>query len=47
MRRCNQGWFREQSVFIGRQFLQDGDLPFANVLSDETIEQTLDPIGFA
>jgi hypothetical protein len=35
----NQGWFREQARFLRRQFLQDGDLPFSNVLSDEIVAQ--------
>ena len=47
MRHSNQGWFREQFGFLRRQFLQEGDLPFANVLSDETIEPALNAIDFA
>ena len=46
MRHCNQGWFRKQSSFIRRQFLQEGDLPFTNVLSDETIGEAFDAIEF-
>lgn len=47
MRHCNQGWFREQFGFLKRQFLQDGDLPFASVLSAETIKPALNAIDFA
>ena len=47
MRHCNQGWFREQFGFLRRQFLQDGDLPFANVLSAETIKPALNAIDVA
>lgn len=47
MRHCNQGWFRQQVQFLRRQFLQDGDLPFTNVLSESLIEQALTAIkGF-
>ena len=44
MRYSNQGWFREQFGFLQRQFLQEGDLPFTNVLSDETIAPALQEI---
>jgi hypothetical protein len=47
MRHSNPGWFREQFSFLKRQFLQEGDLPFASVLSEETISPALDAIGFA
>lgn len=47
MRHCNQGWFREQFGFLKRQFLQEGALPFASILAEETIEQALDTIDFA
>src|SRR5437764_14424421 len=36
-----QGPFREQVTFLRRQFLQDGDLPFTNVLTEEVIAQAL------
>jgi hypothetical protein len=42
MRYSNQGWFREQASFLRRQFLQDGDLPFSNVLSEEVVAQSHD-----
>lgn len=41
MAHCNQVWFREQFGFIKRQFLQEGDLPFTNVLSEETIRKSV------
>src|SRR4051795_6042990 len=37
----NPGAFREQANFLRRQFLQDGDLPFTNVLTEEVIAQAL------
>ena len=39
-----QGRFRQQAQFLRRQFLQDGDLPFTNVLSESLIEQALTAI---
>jgi len=41
----NQGRFREQARFLRRQFLQDGDLPFSNVLSEDVVAQTLTTIS--
>ena len=41
MRHSNQGAFRQQVRFLRRQFLQDGDLPFSNVLSEEVVSQSL------
>lgn len=41
MRDCNYGRFQQQIRFLKRQFLQDGDLPFSNVLSQEAIVQAL------
>jgi len=41
MRQCNQGRFRQQAGFLRRQFLQDGDLPFTNVLSEDLVERAL------
>ena len=35
MRHSNNGRFRQQVQFLRRQFLQDGDLPFSNVLSED------------
>ena len=44
MRYSNQGRFRQQVRFLRRQFLQDGDLPFSNVLSEEVVAQALTAI---
>lgn len=41
MRDCNQGTCRQQIRFLRHQFLQDGDLPFTNVLSQEIVAQAL------
>jgi len=41
MRYSNPGSFRAQASFLRRQFLQDGDLPFTNVLTEEVIAQAL------
>src|SRR5690349_12311802 len=41
MRDCNQGTFRQQIRFLRHQFLQDGDLPFTNVLSQEIVAHAL------
>jgi hypothetical protein len=44
MRHSNQGWFRQQVSFLRRQFLQDGDLPFTNVLSEDLVARALTAI---
>lgn len=41
MQLSNPGRFRQQVRFLRRQFLQDGDLPFTNILSEATITQAL------
>jgi Transposase DDE domain len=41
MRHANQARFREQMRFLRRQFLQDGDLPFTDVLSAAIVGQAL------
>jgi hypothetical protein len=41
MRHSNQGRFRQQVQFLRRQFLQDGDLPFTDVLTEKAIAQAL------
>ena len=41
MRHSNRGAFRQQVSFLRRQFLQDGGLPFTDVLTQEGIEQAL------
>ena len=45
MRHSNQGGLRHQVRFLRRQFLQGGDLPFSNVLSEEVIARALTVIG--
>ena len=45
MRHSNPGRFRQQASFLRRQFLQDGDLPFTNVLTEESIAQALTTIS--
>lgn len=45
MRYSNQGRFQQQVRFLRRQFLQDGELPFTNVLSGEVVSQSLTTIG--
>ena len=45
MRYCNQGRFRQQADFLCRQLLQDGDLPFGGVLSEQIIAQALTAVG--
>jgi hypothetical protein len=44
MRDCNQGRFQQQFTFLRRQFLQDGDLPFSNILSEEIVSKALTAI---
>src|SRR5436190_6015433 len=41
----NRGAFRDQLNFLRRQFLQDGDLPFTDVLTEGVIEQALASIS--
>src|SRR5271155_5311128 len=41
MRYSNPGSFRAQTSFLRRQFLQDGNLPFTNVLTEEVIAEAL------
>ncbi|MHB8954939.1 MAG: IS4 family transposase [Pirellulaceae bacterium] len=45
MRDCNQGWFQRQVTFLRRQFLQDADLPFTDVLSEKIVAQALTAIN--
>ena len=37
----HQDRFRQQVNLLRRQFLQDGDLPFTNVLSEQIVSQAL------
>jgi hypothetical protein len=41
MPRAHAGSFREQARLLRRQFLQDGDLPFTDVLTEELIAHAL------
>jgi hypothetical protein len=45
MRDCNQPRFRQQISFLRRQFLQDSELPFSDVLSKKIVEQALTAVG--
>ena len=47
MRYSNESSFRRQFNFLRQQFLQDGELPFTDVLSRETVTQALDTIECA
>src|SRR5262249_7967868 len=45
MRLSRQGRFRRQIAFIRRQFLQEGQLPFTDILSTDCFSQALETIG--
>jgi hypothetical protein len=45
MRRSHQSSFRAQANTLRRQFLQDGGLPFTDVLTDDVIADALATIG--
>src|SRR5262245_49796211 len=45
MRHSNQGRFRHQAQFLRRQFLQDGGLPFTDVLTEEMLAEALASLG--
>ena len=45
MRYSNHRRFRQQVSFLRRQFLQDGELPFSNVLSEGIVSQGLASIN--
>jgi Transposase DDE domain len=45
MRSYNHGRLQQQASFLRRQFLQDGDLPFTDVLSEELVAQALTATG--
>src|SRR5215471_14975797 len=45
MRHSTQGRIQRQVSFLRQQFLQDGDLPFTDVLSAEVVSQALETIG--
>jgi Transposase DDE domain len=44
MQRSRQESFREQVGFLRRQFLQDGDLPFTDVLTEEVVAPALSAV---
>jgi len=44
MRSYSHGRFQQQTSFLRRQFLQDGDLPFTDVLSEGVVEQAVTAI---
>lgn len=41
----NRGGFQQQFRFLRHQFLQDGDLPFSNILSEDIVLQALTALG--
>jgi hypothetical protein len=45
MRHFTQGRIQRQVSFLRQQFLQDGDLPFTDMLSAEVVSQALAAIG--
>src|SRR4051812_6163398 len=45
MRHPHLGPFRDQATFLRRQFLQDGHLPFTDVLTEDTLAQALATVG--
>src|SRR5215216_4094238 len=45
MRHPHRASYREQVSLLRRQFLQDGDLPFTDVLTEDVIEQALASIS--
>ena len=42
----NHGRFRQDVRFLRQQFLQDGELPFTDVLSHGTVTQALKALSF-
>jgi hypothetical protein len=45
MRHAHLGSFRQQATLLRRQFLQDGDLPFTTILTEDVIAQALATVG--
>ena len=45
MRYSNSGSVREQVAFLRRQFLQDGGLPFTDLLTEDVLTQALASVG--
>ncbi len=46
MRDYNHGRFQQQIRFLRRQFHQDGDLPFSNLLSEKVVQKALTAVSF-
>ena len=44
-RHCSPGRFRQQVSFLRRQFLQDSELPFTDLLTEDVIVQALTVIN--
>jgi DDE family transposase len=44
MRFSNQGRLREQVRFLRRQYLQDGALPFSDILTDDFVRQAMNAV---
>ena len=47
MQYSKDGWFQQQFSFLRRQFLQEGDLPFTDVLSEDSVSEALTAIEVA
>src|SRR5256885_10228760 len=45
MRHPHPGSFRRQATLLRRQFLQDGGLPFTDVLTEEVVADALAAVG--
>ena len=45
MRDCNQRGFQQQVRFLRHQFLQDGALPFCNILSEQFVSKAVTAIA--
>src|SRR5881394_4335119 len=45
MRHFQRGSFRRQATLLRRQFLQDGGLPFTDVLTDDALAAALAAVG--
>ena len=45
MRQSHPRSLRDQATFLRRQFLQDGELSFTNVLTEDIIAQALATLG--
>src|SRR6187399_69380 len=45
MRSYRHRRLQQQAIFLRRQFLQDGDLPFTDVLSERVVAQALTATG--